>query len=161
LLAGVLAISTAKWIRQWRETKDRELTSQIPSIVRELAQSVEEIARLIEEGERQAAIELKRWEEQRRSGSVRRQSDAQPRPPRTAGRAVADRKAVGSRQTHRRIFKDAEAHLSHLESDARQEMLDRLKRARGMVGSIDALERFRRWRSPKELLSETEQDEDE
>lgn len=152
----------AKWIRQWRETKDRELTSQIPSIVRELAQSVEEIARLIEEGERQAAIELKRWEEQRREWE---RQEAKRRAAEAIKNSKEELLQIVKLWAHARrideFFKDAEAHLNHLEPEARQEMLDRLKRARNLVGSIDALERFRRWRSPKELMSAAEQDEHE
>ena len=48
-------------MRHWRETNDRDLSSRISSIIKELEQSVVEIAGLVEEGERQAVIEHERW----------------------------------------------------------------------------------------------------
>ena len=55
----------ANWTQQWRETPSRDLSGRIPSIVRELEKATVEIARLVEEGERQAEIERQRWEAQR------------------------------------------------------------------------------------------------
>ena len=55
----------ANWTQQWRETPSRVLSCRIPAIVRELEKATVEIARLVEEGERQAEIERQRWEAQR------------------------------------------------------------------------------------------------
>ena len=52
----------ANWTQQWRETLTRNLSGQIPAIIRELEKAGVEIARLVEEGERQAEIERKRRE---------------------------------------------------------------------------------------------------
>jgi hypothetical protein len=68
------------WTQQWRETPNRALSDSIPAIVRELEKATVEIARLVEEGDRQAEIERKRWEAQyennggakRRRGGPRR-----------------------------------------------------------------------------------------
>jgi len=54
----------AAWSQQWRETPIRDLSGRIPAIVRELEKATIEIARLVEEGERQAEIERQRWEAQ-------------------------------------------------------------------------------------------------
>ncbi len=52
----------ADWTQQWRETPARNLSGRIPAIVRKLEKATVEIARLVEEGERQAEIERKRRE---------------------------------------------------------------------------------------------------
>jgi hypothetical protein len=52
----------ANWTQQWRETLTRNLSGQIPAIIRELEKAGVEITRLVEEGERQAEIERKRRE---------------------------------------------------------------------------------------------------
>ncbi len=54
----------AIWTQKWRETSSRNLSGRIPAIVRELEKTTVEIARLVEEGERQAEIERRRWEAQ-------------------------------------------------------------------------------------------------
>ncbi|MGB5443296.1 MAG: hypothetical protein WBN57_11875 [Gammaproteobacteria bacterium] len=41
--------------------KNRGLTARIPTIVRELEKATVEVARLVEEGERQAELERQRW----------------------------------------------------------------------------------------------------
>ena len=51
----------AQWTQQWRETKKRDLSTRIPAIVRELTKATVDIARLVEEGERQAKLEHQRW----------------------------------------------------------------------------------------------------
>lgn len=40
--------------------------------------------------------------------------------------------------------------ISSLGEGDRGELLDRLHRARHMIGSVDSLERFRRWEAPEE-----------
>lgn len=48
------------------------------------------------------------------------------------------------------VAPDAEARLEGLDSDRREQIRDRLKQARDLIGSIDALERFGSWRAPSE-----------
>ena len=46
----------AQWTQQWRETRKRDLSARIPTIVGELVKATVDIARLVEEGERQVGI---------------------------------------------------------------------------------------------------------
>lgn len=62
-----------RWVRRWQETKTRELNTQIKTIVKELEEASVVIARLVEEGERQAEIERKKWEAQK---EIRRKEEA-------------------------------------------------------------------------------------
>ena len=141
----------AKWGKQWRESKDSDLTNVIPKIVKELEHQATEVARLVEEGERQAEIEHKRWEEEMAEWKRR---DAEKR----AAQARKDSKDellqiiemwAGSKRLEA-FFADAVQKLPELPEDKRVQVADRLQRARDLIGSVDALEHFLRWRAPEE-----------
>lgn len=141
----------AEWSKQWRETWDRDITGLIPAIVKELRQSAPEVARLAEEGERQAELERQRWEAQREQW---RREEAEKR----AAKALKDSTEEllqiidGWGQSRRlaEFFSDAKRRLGDLSPDEQNEMLERLRRAQELVGSVDALERFRSWKAPEE-----------
>ena len=106
-----------------------------------------EIARLVEEGERQAEIERQRWEAQQERW--RREEDA-----RRAAKALKD-----SREELLQIIdawveaKRLEAFFGDAERRARDSpdgTIGRLRQARALIGSTDALERFDAWRAPEE-----------
>ena len=48
------------------------------------------------------------------------------------------------------FFADAERRLDDLPVDERVHTMERLRRARKLIGSIDALEQFRSWKAPEE-----------
>ena len=52
------------------------------------------------------------------------------------------------------FFRDAESHAANLEPEEQARIHERLKLAREMIGSIDALDYFRQWRTPVERLEE-------
>ncbi|WP_248114024.1 hypothetical protein [Ralstonia pseudosolanacearum] len=141
----------AEWSRQWRETPSRDITSLIPAIVKELRQTASEVARLAEEGERQAELERQRWEAQREQW---RREEEEKR----AAKALKDSteellQIIDGWAQSRRLadfFSDAKLRLEGLNADEQNEMLERLKRAQELVGSVDALERFRSWKAPEE-----------
>lgn len=130
----------ADWTQQWRETPGRDLSGRTPAIVRELEKSTIEIARLVEEGERQAEIEHQRWEAQREQW--RREEEA-----RRVAKALKDSKeellqiidAWASATQLEEFFADAERRTQDLPEDQRERTIERLRRARGLIGSTDAL----------------------
>jgi len=141
----------ANWTQQWRETPSRALSGRIPAIVRELEKATVEIARLVEEGERQAEIERQRWEAQREQW--RREEEA-----RRAAKALKDSKedllhVIDTWAEAKRLeefFADAERRAQDLPDEQRERTIERLRRARALIGSTDALERFDAWRAPEE-----------
>ena len=141
----------ANWTQQWRETPSRDLSGRIPAIVRELEKATVEIARLVEEGERQAEIERQRWEAQREQW--RREEEA-----RRAAKALKDSKeellqiidAWAEAKRLEAFFADAERRAQDLPDEERERTIERLRRARVLIGSTDALERFDTWRAPEE-----------
>ena len=143
--------SRAKWTNRWQETKNRDLDGQIKAIVKELEQATVNIARLVEEGERQAEIERQQWEIQqekwRKEEAARRAAEALKK-----SRVELFQIIQGWAESNRieKFFQDAERRAVNLSDSERLKILDRLKRARELVGSIDALENFVGWRSPNE-----------
>lgn len=141
----------AQWIKRWQETKGRDLGSQIKTIIRELEQATVDIARLVEEGERQAAIERQRWEAQqeiwRREAAERRAAEALKESKADLARII-DR-WVESNHIER-FFRDIERRAEQLDEEERANILERLKIARELLGSTDALDHFKKWRSPDE-----------
>jgi hypothetical protein len=141
----------AKWVHHWRETKDCALTGRIPAIVKELERAVVDVARLIEEGQRQAELEHQRWEAQQaiweRERAERRAAEALKESKEELLQIIARWAEAKSLD---QFFADAERRVADLDADERLRMLDRLKSARELIGSVDALERLRSWKSPEE-----------
>jgi len=141
----------AKWVHHWRETIDRDLASRISAIVKELERAVVDVARLIEEGERQAELERQQWEVQQakwRREEAERQAAKALKDSKEELLQIIDRWAESKRLEQ--FFADAERRVAELDTDERLRMLDRLKSARELIGSVDALERLRSWKSPEE-----------
>jgi hypothetical protein len=140
-----------KWVNHWRENRNHDLGSQIKGVVKELERAPVIIARLAEERERQAELERREWEAQQEQW---RREEAERR----AERALKD-----SREDLLRIingwaesnlieqfFLDAERRAAPLTDSERLKILERLKRARLLVGSASTLDHFMTWRSPDE-----------
>ncbi len=110
-----------------------------------------EIARLVEEGQRQAELERQRREAQREEW--RREEEV-----RRAAKALKDSKEElfqiievwAAAKRLEEFFADAERRAQDLPSEQREGTTSRLRRARGLIGSTDALERFDAWRAPEE-----------
>lgn len=141
----------AYWVNRWQETKKSDLVTKIKAIVKELKDAAVLIARLVEEGERQAEIERQKWETQqeiwRREEEERRAAQAL-KESREELLQIIDR--WGRANRIEQFFRDAEQRSAGLSENDRFRLLDRLKLAREMVGSVDALDRFMAWRAPDE-----------
>jgi hypothetical protein len=142
----------AKWKKQWRETTtSRSLDRQIKAIVKELEEASVEIARLVEEGMRQEEIERQRWKAQqevwKREAEERRVAEALKSSKEDLHRIIA-RWAETNRIEQ--FFVEAERRSAALDVEERLRLLDRLKRARELIGSVDALDHFLDWKSPDE-----------
>jgi len=141
----------AKWLHIWRETKDRDLASRISSIVKVLERAVVEVARLAEEGEREAALERQRRDAQREQW---RREEAERR----TAKAFKDSRDELLRiiddwaqfMKMEQFFEHAERKTAALAEYERRRMLERLRLARELVGSGEALDRFKGWKASHE-----------
>lgn len=142
---------STNWIRHWREAKQEDLTTRIPSIVRELERAATEIASLVAQAEQEAESERKRWEAQQAQW---RSEEAKKR----AAEALKSSKAelfqiIADWSESKRLaefFAEVEQRLHVLPEHERNLLLDRLQRGRELVQGTDALERLRSWKAPSE-----------
>ena len=141
----------AKWVKTWQETKGRDLDSQIKIIVKELDQATVDIARLVEEGERKAAPELQRWEAEREKW---RKEEAERRRVQALKESRAELREIIARWVEsnhiERCLQDIELKVADLNDSEKLEVLKRLKIARELLVSTDALDHFMNWKSPDE-----------
>ena len=140
-----------RWANRWLETKKRDLGNQVKAIVKELKQATVKIARLVEEAERQAELARQKWEvekEQRRLEKAARRAVEARKESRDELLQIID---VWTRANRvEQFFLDAEQRAAGFSDAERLRLLERLKLARKMVGSVDALDRFMAWRAPDE-----------
>lgn len=140
-----------QWVKRWQETKGRDLDSEIKVIIKELEQAAIDIARLVEEAERKAAIERQRWEAEQEKW---RREQAERR----AAEALKESKAELLRIVDRwvesnhieRFFQDIERRAATLSETEKLRLFERVKIARELAGSTDAFDHFLKWRSPDE-----------
>lgn len=140
-----------EWLQQWRETPSRPLAGQIPRIVRKLEAATATISELVEEGERQAELERQRWHAQsehwRREAEVRRATEAL-KASRNELKEIIEAWAEAKRI--QQFFADAERRLEGLANEDRQQVGERLQRARDLVASTDSVAVIRSWKTPEE-----------
>ena len=141
----------APWSRQWRETSGKKLTNQAAGIVAELGDAAVEIARLVEEGERQAEIRQLAWEAERRRQAEEAQRARQVR---VRKESLAELLAVisswGEMKRMQAFFEEADIEAERLEPGNRELARERIRLARALIGDRQALDALLAWRSPDE-----------
>ncbi len=141
----------ADWMNHWRETKDRDLTGRMKGIAAELERAVVDIAKLVEEGQRQAEIERKKWEAQqeewRKEREIQRAAEARKASEKELLHIIA---AWAESNRIEQFFKDAERQAGELNDADRAKLLERLRLARELMGSVRAIDYFLDWKSPDE-----------
>ncbi len=144
------------WTRQWRETRNGQLPGLIEEIIRELEVVAPELQAKLEEAERQAETERVRWEQEREQAKL--EAERAWKAKARADARVDLLRAISSWDEARRIvdfFEAVEREAEHLGDEQRAWMLDRLDKARQLVGGIDGLEVLRHWRAPEERYAAT------
>ena len=88
-----------------------------------------------------------RQEQWRREDAERRRAQNQQESRDQLAAIIA---AWGAAQQVDGFFADAERRAAALSDEERAMLLDRVQRARALLGGVDALQRFRRWKAPEE-----------
>ena len=143
----------ADWVKSWKEAKEGGLKKQIRAIVKNLERATPKIARLVEEGERQAEIERKEWEAQQEKWRKEREEKLAAEALKQSREQlfqIIDTWAEANRID--KFFKDAEQRANDLGEENKLKILERLQRARELIGSTEALEHFMTWRAPDEII---------
>lgn len=143
------------WIRNWKEAKGENLTKLIPSIVRELAQGANEIARLVAEAELRAEAQRREWEIERQK---RLKEEAERRAAIALKESKADLLQFIARWSEARnieqFLADVEKDLLRFDPEARELLNDRLQAARKLFDDGSALEHLKSWKTPQERLDD-------
>lgn len=139
---GLLTLPASRLSQQWRETSTRDLSGRTPVIVRKLEKTIVETARPVEEGERQAERE-----QRRREGEAWQATKA---PKGSKGELLQIIDAWATSKRLEEFFADAERRAQDLPCDQSERTIERPQRARPLVGSTDAPERFDALRAPEE-----------
>lgn len=156
--AGLLAIRAyspyhrVEWQQTWREAQPGGLMKQLASIAKALEATVPDITARREAAAKQAEQERLQWEAQSRELArrerERRQLEAQKESRRLLLAAI-DRWAFA--RNLEGFFEDVIRRASELEPVECARMVQRVDKARELLGGTDALAPFREWKAPEEL----------
>ncbi|WP_298437807.1 hypothetical protein [Geobacter sp.] len=138
-------------MRQWRENNAGDFPGKLSAIVKELIREAATIAGLVEEGERKAEIERQEWEAKqivwRREEEERRRIKATKDSREELSEII---KAWAKAKGIEEFFADVERRAADLDDEEKAMVLERLKLARKMVDTTDALQWLRSWKAPDE-----------
>lgn len=143
--------AVAEWERHWREAKKGELVSKIPEIVRALEIDAVTVAGLVAEGEQRLEAQRREWEAEQERW---RREEAEKRRLRAIEESTEELLGiVNDWAVAKRIeefFADAGQRATRLSDEERATLVERLDRARSLLGGTDALQRFLAWKTPNE-----------
>lgn len=140
-----------KWLKQWRESKPGDFSKTLKSIVSELCNSVDEISQATQIAKQEAEERQLRWDEQRAKDRIEAEEKRQAKNLKDSRdelfsiiEAWAEAKRIDE------FFKDAQLRTTELSENNRQAFESRLTEAQKLLGTLNALDRFKEWKSPKE-----------
>jgi hypothetical protein len=137
------------WKHIWRETKSGDFPGQFLSIVKALEQEASNIVNLVQEAERRAKIRQDEWEAQWQKRRL--EEDEKKRIQNIKDSKNELLSIIEAWDETKRIdefFKDAQLRAQDLPENDRLTIEQRLMEARELLGTLDALERFKAWKSP-------------
>lgn len=148
------------WTESWQNTPKSSIKSMVPVIIQKLESSKGAIHKLMAKAENEAARQKLDWEEsqkrwrhaedQRRVAQARADSQKQLS-------EIMDRWA--STMSVEQFFLEAEKRVEGLDGERKEKLLERLRLARSMLGTLDPLEYLEGWIAPDEIYT-TRSDQD-
>lgn len=146
-----------KWVKRWKENTAGELRRLLPSIVEELEAAVPVLVESLEKARIEQQEERRQWEEQQRRWEEQRERERQAKAHQDARQELMA--AISAWDEARKIaayFAEVVAAAEASEGSEREVLLDRVTKARELVGEVSALESLMRWKSPRERLEATQ-----
>jgi hypothetical protein len=143
--------SGTSWKRKWSEDHKDGLKNQVDSIITELEKTSVDIVNQIEEAERYAENRRREYEAQKEKERIDKEKEQKAKA--IEGSTKELYKIIEMWAEAHRIedfFTDAERRAEDLNDQERDVILERLKHARKLLGTSNALERFAKWKSPDE-----------
>jgi hypothetical protein len=147
------------WFQSWQETKHSGLTGQIASIVRSIEAAAPQLVERIEEAEKQAELERRRWEAEREQNRLEEQQRLRQKATDESNAQLEKVIAAWDRTSRIQVFLDGvEARAQVLPEQERKRVLQRLDLARQFVGSNDPMSFLMSWRTPEERYNASASD---
>lgn len=143
-----------KWNRIWCENMPGEIEGKISGIVKALMREIPTITAQAEEAQRLAEIERERWNRQREEWA-REEAERRRLQALKDSRAELDA-IIASWAEAKKVedfFEDVLQRVRAKEQGDCAQIVSRVEKARELLGGIDALSRFQKWKSPDELLN--------
>ncbi|MDB5801748.1 MAG: hypothetical protein JWL63_2687 [Rhodocyclales bacterium] len=139
------------WSIAFQETPDKRLEQEIPNIVRAIEGSTHAVLQMVDEEKRRAEARhqehLTQMEKWQRDEDHRRTVESVNDSSKQLGEIVeAWRRAVNFES----FFQGVQHHALEHPSKEGEEVLERLKIARALIGSLDPLELFQKWKAPRD-----------
>lgn len=140
------------WTKSWQDTPQSSIKSMVPAIIRKLEKSKGAVRKLMAEAESAAAQRKIDWEESQkrwhRADDQRRVAQARTDSQKQLSE-IMDRWA--STMSVERFFLEAETRVEGLDGERKDKLLERLRLARSMLGTLDPLEHLEGWIPPDEI----------
>jgi hypothetical protein len=142
------------WEHRWQISANADITKLGHKIARELAGQAAVIAAEAKKAEEEAEKQRIEWEEQRRQWEIeaakRRHDDAVNQSHKDLLEIISN--WVEIKRIHE-FFEQLEIQVSELADDRKQEIVERIRLAKQLIGSPDALEGILKWATPDERLN--------
>ncbi|MDI3428304.1 MULTISPECIES: hypothetical protein [unclassified Enterobacter] len=146
--------TSAKWLLQFRQTKQCGLISQIPKMISAMQQAVPLISKQLE----QARIEAEEWRIQREREQaiyLEKKRIEQAEEARNASRTEL-KSIIAQWAEDKRLeqfFYEAEMDAAMLDNQQKIQVMERLQLARQFLSDDTAIERLLKWKTPGEWLN--------
>lgn len=141
----------AQWTQLWSETKNSTLETKLKSIVQELTDTAHIIAERVAEAERLAEIRRLEWEAERerdrREAEERRRQQAIKDSRDELGIIIS---AWGEAKRIEGFFEEAQKQAMLLDTEQRDQVLNRIAAARSQINAPDALTQLMHWQTAEE-----------
>ena len=141
-----------KWSRTWQEKGATTIDDTLQRIAREIRAAVPEVVALVEEARRQAEIRHQEYlaaEDRRKRQEDRRRIEESTKQSQEALGQVIERWA--DRMAVERFLDELSRSIDQLPEEEQAGMAERLNLAKEFMGTVDPLDFFRGWKTPREI----------
>jgi len=142
----------AGWSKSWQEKGETTIDAALQRIAKEIRGAIPEVINIVEEARHQAEIRHQAWladmERWQRKEDLRHIEESTKESREALGKVIerwADRMAV------ERFFDELSQSIDKLPDDERSAMMARLRLAREFMGTVDPIQYFKKWRTPREI----------
>ena len=150
----LLVYSYDGWMHKWKETKKEPLETQIPRAIRFLKNSIPELLQVKDRLRLEAEQRAREWEALKQKWAIEKEQ-----------KIVAD--ALVQSTTHineiidawdkasklNGFFNEVARRIAETNDPQKEQLLERVRLAKELAGTVDPLEHMANWRTPNEIAA--------